>query len=152
MQSEWSRPQRSRGQEIARRNAERAARQAEEAAFLAVDAANAASAAGDTASENTTNFDNEGNQSGVPAASSPPPPPAAPPSAQHSPPPSQPSERRSSATTTRVKWRFLASPAQMLPNETEVDIRAEVAIFTAKGPKGEQAEDEGARQMALDPI
>ena len=57
--------------------------------------------------------------------------------------------QRESATTVRVKWRFLAERAQMGEDEAEVDIDAEVALLTGAG-KG--WEDEGARQMALDPI
>jgi hypothetical protein len=50
--------------------------------------------------------------------------------------------------TTRIKWRFLASEAQMDEGEELVDLQAEVnALMARYDPAGE-----GPRQMALDPI
>lgn len=54
------------------------------------------------------------------------------------------------AATTRIKWRFLASESQMAEDEEVTDLQAEVAALSAKG--GGLADDEGPRQMALDPI
>lgn len=54
------------------------------------------------------------------------------------------------AATTRIKWRFLASESQMADDEVVIDLQAEVAALSAKA--GGLADDEGPRQMALDPI
>ncbi|ETN43121.1 uncharacterized protein HMPREF1541_02279 [Cyphellophora europaea CBS 101466] len=51
-------------------------------------------------------------------------------------------------TTTRIKWRFLETQAQMWKEEVRVDIDAEVELLTARGSA---EEEQGARQMALDP-
>ena len=61
---------------------------------------------------------------------------------------SQDFERPRKATTSRVKWRFLASGSQTWEEETIVDLKADLAMLTAK------RDDEGERsvQSALDPF
>lgn len=53
------------------------------------------------------------------------------------------------SSTSRIKWRFLASESQMWPNETQMDLEAELALLNTSA-SGDA--DEGSVQSALDPF
>lgn len=122
----------SRSEEIVRRNRERAEREAVAAAVAAAAAGEVEGSVGSVAGEGGGSGGGEDHAGTGPATQQQ---------------PAQP--RRGSAATMRVKWRFLASTAQLGADETVVDIDAEVAALTSLSGREEEW---GARQMALDPI